>query len=45
MTNLSTTSSQPWLTRGRLLVGLPLGLGAEGLARRLEVLQVTGVLQ
>ena len=28
MTNLSTTSSQPWLTRGRLLVGLPLGLGA-----------------
>lgn len=27
MTNLSTTSSQPWLTRGRLLVGLPLGLG------------------
>ena len=28
MTNLSTTSPQPWLTRGRLLVGLPLGLGA-----------------
>ena len=28
MTNLSTTSSPPWLTRGRLLVGLPLGLGA-----------------
>ena len=27
MTNLSTTSPQPWLTRGRLLVGLPLGLG------------------
>ena len=27
MTNLSTTSSPPWLTRGRLLVGLPLGLG------------------
>ena len=27
MTNLLTTSSQPWLTRGRLLVGLPLGLG------------------
>ena len=27
MTNLSTTSSQPWLTRGRLFVGLPLGLG------------------
>ena len=27
MTNLSTTSRQPWLTRGRLLVGLPLGLG------------------
>ena len=27
MTNPSTTSSQPWLTRGRLLVGLPLGLG------------------
>ena len=27
MTNLSTTSSQPWLTRGRLLVGLPLGFG------------------
>ena len=25
MTNLSTTSPQPWLTRGRLLVGLPLG--------------------
>ena len=28
MTNLSTTSRQPWLTRGGLLVGLPLGLGA-----------------
>ena len=28
MTNLSTSSSPPWLTRGRLLVGLPLGLGA-----------------
>ena len=28
MTNLSTTSRQPWLTRGRLLVALPLGLGA-----------------
>ena len=27
MTNLSTTFSPPWLTRGRLLVGLPLGLG------------------
>ena len=27
MTNLSTTSRQPWLTRGRLLVGLPLGFG------------------
>ena len=27
MTNLSTTSRQPWLTRGRLLVGFPLGLG------------------
>ena len=27
MTNLLTTSRQPWLTRGRLLVGLPLGLG------------------
>ena len=27
MTNLSTPSRQPWLTRGRLLVGLPLGLG------------------
>ena len=27
MTNLSTTSRQPWLTRGRLLVGLPLGIG------------------
>ena len=27
MTNLSTTSSPPRLTRGRLLVGLPLGLG------------------
>ena len=27
MTNLSTKSSPPWLTRGRLLVGLPLGLG------------------
>ena len=27
MTNLSTTSRQPWLTRGRLLVGLPLWLG------------------
>ena len=27
MTNLSTMSSQSWLTRGRLLVGLPLGLG------------------
>ena len=28
MTNLSTTSRQPWLTRGRLLVGFPLGLAA-----------------
>lgn len=27
MTNLLTTFRQPWLTRGRLLVGLPLGLG------------------
>ena len=27
MTNMSTTARQPWLTRGRLLVGLPLGLG------------------
>ena len=27
MTNLSTTSRQPWLMRGRLLVGLPLGFG------------------
>jgi len=27
MTNLLTTPRQPWLTRGRLLVGLPLGLG------------------
>jgi len=27
MTNLLTTSRKPWLTRGRLLVGLPLGLG------------------
>ena len=27
MTNLSTTSRQTWLTRGRLLVGLPLGFG------------------
>ena len=27
MTNLLSTSRQPWLTRGRLLVGLPLGLG------------------
>ena len=27
MTNLSTMSSQSWLTRGRLLVGVPLGLG------------------
>ena len=27
MTNLLKTSRQPWLTRGRLLVGLPLGLG------------------
>ena len=27
MTNPSTTSRQPWFTRGRLLVGLPLGLG------------------
>ena len=27
MTNLSTTSRQPWLTRGCLLVGLPLGFG------------------
>ena len=27
MTNLLSTSCQPWLTRGRLLVGLPLGLG------------------
>ena len=27
MTNLLTTSRKPWLTRGRLLLGLPLGLG------------------
>ena len=27
MTNLLSTSRHPWLTRGRLLVGLPLGLG------------------
>ena len=27
MTNLSATSRQPWLTRGRLLLGLPLGIG------------------
>ena len=27
MTNLLTTPRKPWLTRGRLLVGLPLGLG------------------
>ena len=27
MTNLSPPSSQPWLTRERVLVGLPLGLG------------------
>ncbi|QNI83635.1 putative conserved membrane protein [Synechococcus sp. RS9907] len=27
MTNLLNTSRQPWLTRGRLLVGLPLGIG------------------
>ena len=27
MTNLLSTSRQPWLKRGRLLVGLPLGLG------------------
>ena len=27
MTNLSTTPRQRWFTRGRLLVGLPLGLG------------------
>ena len=27
MTNLLTTPRQQWLTRGRLLVGLPLGLG------------------
>ena len=27
MTNLLSTSRQPWLTRGRLFVGLPLGLG------------------
>ena len=27
MTNLLTTPRQPWLTRGRLLVGLPLGIG------------------
>ena len=25
MSDLSTTSRQPWLTRGRLLLGLPLG--------------------
>ena len=27
MTNLLSTSRQPWLTRGRLLVGFPLGIG------------------
>ena len=27
ITRLMTTSRQPWLTRGRLLVGLPFGLG------------------
>jgi len=27
VTNLLTTPRKPWLTRGRLLVGLPLGLG------------------
>ena len=27
MTNLSATRPQPWLTRGRLLMGLPLGIG------------------
>ena len=27
MTNLSATPRQPWLTRGRLLIGLPLGIG------------------
>ena len=27
MTNLLRTPRQPWLTRGRLLVGLPLGIG------------------
>ena len=42
MTNLSTTSSQPWLTRGRLLVGLPLGLGV--LASAAVVLVAVGPL-
>ena len=27
MTNLSATPREPWLTRGRLLIGLPLGIG------------------
>ena len=40
MTNLSTTSRQSWLTRGRLLVGLPLGMGALVTA----VVAVLGVL-
>ena len=42
MTNLSTTSPQPWLTRGRLLVGLPLGLGV--LASAAVVLVAVGPL-
>ena len=44
MTNLLTTPRQPWLTRGRLLVGLPLGIGvvvsaAVGLAAVRPLLQ------
>ena len=44
MTNLSTTSSPPWLTRGRLLVGLPLGLGVL-VSAAVVVLGVSPLLQ
>ena len=44
MTNLSTMSSQSWLTRGRLLVGLPLGLGVL-VSAAVVVLGVSPLLQ
>jgi len=44
MTNLLTTPRQPWLTRGRLLVGLPLGF-ALVLSAVVVVLGVRPLLQ